>query len=34
MAANEDRPGHPRRMIALLADGLRYGKRPKQDASS
>jgi AcrR family transcriptional regulator len=34
MSANEDRSGHPRRMIALLADGLRYGKHPKQDASS
>jgi hypothetical protein len=34
MAANEDRPGHPRRMIALLADGLRYGKRQKQESSS
>lgn len=34
MAANEDRSGHPQRMIALLADGLRYGKRPKQPASS
>jgi hypothetical protein len=33
MAAHQDR-GHPRRMVDLLADGLRYGKRPKQDASS
>jgi hypothetical protein len=33
MAAHQDR-GHPRRMIALLADGLRYGERPPQDASS
>jgi AcrR family transcriptional regulator len=33
MAAHQDRD-HPRRMVNLLADGLRYGKRPKQDASS
>jgi AcrR family transcriptional regulator len=25
MSANDDRPAHARRMVALLADGLRYG---------
>jgi AcrR family transcriptional regulator len=33
MAARQDRSGHTRRMVALLADGLRYGKHPPQGAS-
>jgi AcrR family transcriptional regulator len=27
MSAHSDRPGHARRMVALLVDGLRYGKK-------
>ncbi len=34
MSAYNDRPDHTRRMVALLVDGLRYGKRPPQDASA
>lgn len=32
--ANDDRPGNRQRMIALLADGLRYGMNPSNNASS
>ena len=34
MPADADRPGRTQRMIALLADGLRYGTKPSVDASS
>ena len=28
MSANDDKPDHARRMVALLVDGLRYGAKP------
>lgn len=31
MSAKDDRPGHARRMVALLVDGLRYGTDPSAD---
>ncbi len=31
MTADADRPGHVQRMVALLADGLRYGTHPSVD---
>ncbi|HEX5353271.1 MAG TPA: helix-turn-helix domain-containing protein [Rhodanobacteraceae bacterium] len=34
MSAHDDRPDHTRRMVALLVDGLRYGRRSSQDAPS
>lgn len=32
--SDDDRPGYARRMVALLADGLRYAAKPSGDASS
>ena len=32
--ADEGRPGHARRMVALFADGLRYGTNPAVDTPS
>lgn len=34
MSAKDDRPGHARRMVALLVDGLRYGTDPSADTPS
>ncbi|MGH8184223.1 MAG: TetR/AcrR family transcriptional regulator [Rhodanobacteraceae bacterium] len=34
MSADNDRPDHTRRMLALLVDGLRYGKHSLRDASA
>jgi AcrR family transcriptional regulator len=34
MSARDDRPGHPQRMVALLADGLRHRANPAVDTRS
>jgi len=36
LPAHEDGPGHARRMVALLVDGLRYGaaSTPRADSSA